>query len=301
MGALEPFVTILLGFVIGLLVGLTGVGGAALITPSLVIFLGMNPVVAVATGLVYLIPTKIVAAAQHLRQKNVEPKLALVMGLAAVPTAVIGAHLVSVLHRNEATRALTSHYLALGLGVLLIAISVSLLWDICPILARNRKKSQDEESSSNSTLELWLAVPVGAIVGFVVGMTSVGGGCLIVTALIFIYRLPIRKIVGTNILVAAILVIAGGVTHFVEGNADILTTGLLLVGAIPGVILGCRAVMRAPATFLKILVTLAILASGVTLVAKNLKAPAPEDDLVPPETIQAVSLYLPPSPPPRTS
>jgi len=274
MGALEPFLTVALGFVIGLLVGLTGVGGAALITPSLVIFLGMDPVVAVATGLVYLIPTKIIAAAQHLRQKNVEPKLAVVMGLAATPTAVIGAHMVSVLHRNEATSAVTSYYLALVLGILLAGIGVMLLWEVCPFPSRKQNDKQNDAPALDQRHgNLVLAALIGAVVGFVVGMTSVGGGCLVIAALIFFYKLPIRKMVGTNILVAAILVIAGGLTHFVEGNADIPIVGFLLVGAIPGVILGSKAVMRAPATLLKILVSLAILASGVTLVVKNVRPP----------------------------
>ncbi len=137
---LTPVIKIALGFIVGVMVGLTGVGGAALMTPSLVIFLKMNPVTAVATDLLHAIATDIVGAVQHIRQKNAELALSLAIALGAAATAVLGATVLTVFHEKAATRQATETYLAVGLGALLIGISAMMIWQtFSPRWGRQRK------------------------------------------------------------------------------------------------------------------------------------------------------------------
>jgi len=293
MELLVPLAKVGLGFFVGFMVGLTGVGGAALMTPSLVIFLRMNPVTAVATDLLYAIVTDIVGAAQHIRQKNAELTLSIAIALGAAPTAVLGASILTTLHRNKATRLATEKYLSLGLGILLIGISSMILWQTFSSRWANRGNGttapRPQPVRKIPFRMLAVGFAIGALIGLVVGMTSIGAGCLVVTALVFIFKIPMRRIVGTTIVVAAVLVTSGGITHLLKGNAHPPTAALLLIGSLPGVILGSKLAMHAPGTLLKVIVSLAILTSGITLVVKSVRDREVEEPLHSPVQVETVS------------
>jgi len=225
-----------LGFIVGLLVGLTGMGGGALMTPALILLGLARPAIAVGTDLVWGTLTKAVGAFVHCRQKTVDFAIVKRLAIGSIPGALAGLALLAVLHKHgdQAMDRAIVHLLAIAL----MCVALSLF------IRTFRGRVSPLETSSASLVHngpAWLTSVLGGVVGFLVSLTSVGSGSLIVACLVVLYpRATMRRIVGSDILHALLLVGVSALGHLGLGSIDFPLLGALLIGSIPGVWLGSR-------------------------------------------------------------
>lgn len=256
-GAISPG-TALVGFMVGLLVGLTGVGGAALLTPVM-LWMGVSPTMAVGTDLFYNSVTKLFGTLQHWRQKTVNWKLTLYLAAGSVPGAVAAVMLLNVFaaffHNHESV-------LRTILGVMLVVAAAAILFR----LFGAKKQTQDNRWQQKPLEEKkGLTVSIGFVLGFLVGLTSIGSGSLFALALLYLYRLKSSDVVGTDIAHAFFLVTAAGLLHAGLGNVNFGLAFNLLIGSVPGVLIGSRLSSAVPTKPLRAAVAALILLSGISL------------------------------------
>jgi uncharacterized membrane protein YfcA len=233
------FPLVLMSFGVGILIGLTSMGGAALMAPFLILVLGVRPVTAVGTDLVYGAVTKIVGAWVHLKQGTVDMAAVRKLAYGSIPGGLVGSFLVILLPRFTHD---AEHYVKRAIGALLVIIAIILL---VRVLTRFR-----ETAPSPKTLQFLNekgAVIWGAVVGFCVGATSVGSGSLLAPFLMMLYPTKPSKVVGTDVFHAAILVSVTGIAHATSGGVEWQLVPWLLAGSIPGVLLGSRMAAHVPA------------------------------------------------------
>jgi uncharacterized protein len=231
------------GFVVGLLVGLTGMGGGAVMTPALILLGWARPLVAVGTDLMWGALTKSVGALAHYRQGTVDLSIVKRLALGSVPGALVGLTLLSYLHHREG--AATDRIVVRVLGVALMGVALSLF-------IRTFRGSRAEIAGSATPWPEWSVSVVGAAVGFLVSMSSVGSGSLIVACLVVVYpTTPLRRIVGSDILHALILVGVSALGHLGLGSVNFPLLAALLLGSIPGVWLGSRMSLVFPEKILR--------------------------------------------------
>jgi len=251
------------GFGVGVLVGTTGVGGGSLMTPALILVFGTAPTTAIGTDLAYAAVTKTVGGWRHFRKGTVEMRIALWLATGSIPGALGGVY---VLHLLEQ---------ALGRGTfddtLLTMVGGALLLTSVAVLARALLRHVKGERESVEPFERRhkiSAVLVGLSVGFVLGLTSAGSGALIAVGLIMIYRLTPRRVVGTDVFHAALLLWVASIAHLVSGNVDLLLAGNILIGSIPGVWIGTNLSTRLPDGALRPALGIVLLAAGLALFNK---------------------------------
>jgi uncharacterized membrane protein YfcA len=245
------------GFLVGLFVGLTGMGGGAVMTPFLISVVGVGPVVAVGTDLVYSAVTKIVGAWLHARQKTVDFHLVRRLAIGSIPAGLLAVGAIAFLpdagvDANQAVRR------ALG-GVLVLVALVT--------LARMfTARDQLVSTRWRPVLEGRGTIAAGAVVGALVGFTSVGSGALLVPFLFCVYPLRPARIVGTDVFHAAILVSVTGLAHAGGGRVDWLLAATLLTGSIPGIYIGTWMAPRAPVHMLRVGLASLLLITGLSLI-----------------------------------
>jgi uncharacterized membrane protein YfcA len=254
---------IFFGLGIGMLVGMTGMGGASLMTPLLILVFGISPVTAIGTDIFYAAITKSVGGVQHLRLKTVHRGLAFWLAVGSVPSAIAGVYVIELLQRRYGDDL---DQLVLGMlgGALLVVGTATLLRSI--FLSN---VIQERYAMHLYTRHIVAAVITGAVTGFVIGLTSAGSGTLIAIALIAIFRLVPTRVVGTDIFHAAVLLWAAGIAHWIGGNVDFLLAGNILIGSVPGVLLGGLLAVRAPLGFLRTALAVVLIASGTVLIANE--------------------------------
>ncbi len=255
---------VLFGFGIGAMVGMTGMGGGTLMTPLLIFFFGVKPVTAIGTDIFYAAVTKTVGGWRHLRMGTVNMSLALWLAAGSVPAAVTGVWAISVLQGKVGEERLDSIVYALLGGTLLMVGIITLARAL--ILSKLIEERDDFELKRRHKLA---AVAIGVTTGFVIGITSAGSGTVIAILLISVYRLTPRKVVGTDVFHAAILLWAAGIAHWVGGNVDFVLAGNILLGSVPGVIVGAHYAARAPVSFLRTALGVVLIASGIVTVQKG--------------------------------
>lgn len=260
----------LAGFIVGGVVGLTGMGGGALMTPILVLFFGVPPLAAVSNDLVVSAITKPVGSFVHLRKGKVNMALVRWLCLGSVPFAFIGVLIARSLGPGEQVQTVIKY----ALGIALIIASASLIVrSYLRLLERSRRRQERILGLNNQTVELVPVkvrpiptVAIGAVGGLFVGMTSVGSGSLIIIALIFLYpSLEATALVGTDLVQAVPLVISAAVAHILFGDFQWGITLPLLLGTIPGVYLGARYSAHAPGGIVRRVLSLVLLASALKL------------------------------------
>src|ERR687892_1938415 len=254
---------IVFGFGIGLLVGMTGMGGASLMTPLLILVFGIKPVTAIGTDIFYAAVTKTVGGWKHMKLGTVHKGLAFWLAVGSVPSAIAGVWVIELLQQRYG-----DHLDALVLGMLGGAL---LVVGIATLLRSLFLAGVIQERSAMHLYRRHIiaAVCTGVLTGFVIGLTSAGSGTLIAIALIAIFRLTPQRVVGTDIFHAAVLLWAAGIAHWVGGNVDFGLAGNILLGSIPGVILGTNLSVKAPQAFLRRALAVVLIASGVTLIGKE--------------------------------
>lgn len=250
---LDPSVA-LAGLGVGFVVGLTGMGGGALMTPVLVLLFGIQPLAAVSSDLVAAVVMKPVGGGVHLRRGTVRLDLVKWLALGSVPAAFAG---VLVLRAIGAARVQDRLQVLLGI-VLLVAAGA--------MIARWFLQSRRAPSSETVRVRALPTVLVGVVGGLVVGMTSVGSGSLMIVALMILYpALSTRELVGTDLVQAIPLVLSAALGHVLFGHLDVGLTGALLLGSIPGVYAGARLSSRAPDAIVRPALATVLLASALKL------------------------------------
>jgi uncharacterized membrane protein YfcA len=250
------------GLGVGVLVGMTGIGGGSLMTPLLILVFGVKPVTAVGTDLAYAAVTKTVGGYKHWRQRTVELSLSTWMAIGSVPAAVGGVYVLSVLERSYGREFD---------DLLLTLLAAALLLCGAATLARAFMKRFHERERADLRLarrHKLGAVTLGVFVGFVLGVTSAGSGALIAVGLILGFRLVPTRVVGTDVFHAAILLWAAAVAHIVAGNVDFPLAANILVGSVPGVWAGSHWSVRVPVPVLRATLAVVLIGSGLALLVK---------------------------------
>jgi uncharacterized membrane protein YfcA len=257
----------LAGLLIGLLVGVTGMGGGSLMTPLLVLFFGFQPSIAIGTDTVHGAIFKSFGAAQHRRLGHVHARLTAWMLLGSAPFSLIGVGVSWWLKKRygagyeDTAKAI--------LGVALVACGIAFL-----VKAYLHSAPEDKPFILRRRDRV-IAVATGIVGGFVVGLTSVGSGTIFGLVMLIAFPLTAAKIVGTDIFHAAVLLAVAGVGQLAAGHVDLGATGWLLIGSVPGVLIGGRLTVRLPDRALRI-----ALASTLTLAGVKLLDPPGSDAIV---------------------
>ncbi len=255
---------VLFGLGIGVLVGMTGMGGGSLMTPLLILIFGINPTTAIGTDIFYAAVTKTVGGWRHFKMKTVNMELVKWLALGSVPAAVSGVALVSVLADHIGEDRLDSLvYAVLGGTLLMVGIVTLARALILRELIDERDRFEVERRHKVA------AIVIGATTGFVIGITSAGSGTVIAILLIAVYRLAPKKVVGTDVFHAAILLWAAGIAHWVGGNVDFVLAGEILLGSVPGVIVGASLSDKAPQGFIRTALGVVLVGSGVVTIQKG--------------------------------
>jgi uncharacterized membrane protein YfcA len=249
----------LAGLIVGFAVGLTGMGGGALMTPILVLLFGVAPLAAVSSDLVASLIMKPVGAAVHAGRGTVRWNLAGWLALGSVPAAFLGVIFVKSI--GHGTRVQTIVSVALG-AVLLLAV-VALLMKMYLDHRNGSSRGVDEQIRIKRVPTL----AIGASIGFIVGITSVGSGTLVIILLLFLYpRLRGSQMVGTDLAQAIPMVGSAAIAHIVFGDFKLGLTLSILIGSIPGVLIGASVSSYAPTAFLRGALAAVLLVSGLKLV-----------------------------------
>ena len=252
----------LAGLLVGVLVGMTGMGGGSLMTPILIILFGFDAKVAVGTDILHGAVFKSFGAVRHRMLGTVHARLALWMLAGSAPLSLVGvevANSVGTSSMNTLERLVGGALIAGGVGWL-VKTFITGRGDDAPFLLARRDKV--------------IAVAIGAICGFVVGLTSVGSGTFFGLAMLLVYPLTAQKIVGTDMFHAAALLWVAGISHLLHGDVDTHAMAWLLVGSIPGVLLGSQLVIRVPERALRVAFVAILVLSRIKIVG------APQANLI---------------------
>ena len=245
------------GFGVGLLVGMTGVGGGSLMTPLLILLFGIHPSIAVGTDLLYAAATKTGGSLVHGWSQSIHWPAVMRLASGSIPASIATLLVLWQLDLNgDAARGLVN----LVLSFALFLTATSLIFRAAIMERYRRKERLDAATTGNAT------VLVGVALGVLVSISSVGAGAVGVTALLLLYpRLPMARIVGSDIAHAVPLTLVAGIGHWALGSVDWALIGVLLIGSLPGIIVGSYFAVRVPETVLRLL-----LASVLILVAGKL-------------------------------
>jgi uncharacterized membrane protein YfcA len=252
------------GFGIGLLVGMTGMGGASLMTPLLILIFGVQPVTAIGTDIFYAAVTKTFGGIQHLRAGTVHKGLAFWMAVGSVPAAIAGVGVIAYLQDTVGEDKLDGIIFGiLGATLLVVGLSTALRTIFIPDVIKERYALHLQRR------HIIAAIATGVTTGFVIGLTSAGSGTLIAIILIAVFRLTPQRVVGTDIFHAAVLLWAAGLAHWIGGNVDFGLAGNILVGSVPGVLIGGRLAVKSGKNLLRGLLSVVLIASGIALITKG--------------------------------
>lgn len=252
---------ILIGFIVGTLIGMTGMGGGALMTPILITILKIEPIIAIGSDIVYAAITKIAGSYQHIKQKTVDFTLVKNLAIGSVPGAIAGS-LLSYIMKDSGINIDEFIRIALGTALCTISVllSISLFWNI-----NNYKDKLHHWLKIDKYKKIAVAL-VGLLGGLLVGLTSVGSGTIMIVLILIIYNTSLRKIIGSDIVHATILLFTAGLAHLFVGNVDWQLVIFLLIGSIPGVILGSKLSSFIPKNIIRSLLIILLLVFGFKMI-----------------------------------
>jgi hypothetical protein len=246
---------ILVGFVVGVLIGLTGVGGGVLLLPVLIFGLRVPAIVAVGSDALFNFFTKIPASILHLKRGTVRRKVVLALAVGSIPGSIGGVALLT--HIRSLYGDGVNHFIKTAIGCLLIVI---------PILLLFQRSIEEHVATRPPTLKNFAGMAViGLVAGFLVGMTSVGSGSIIMMLMLLFYSFSPKVNVGTDIVHAVILTGVTGLLHFRLGNVDPWLVGSLLIGSIPGGLVGSHLSTRVPMMWLRRILCTLLLITGARM------------------------------------
>jgi uncharacterized membrane protein YfcA len=255
------------GLLIGLLVGLTGMGGGALLTPLLILLFGFKPTLAVGTDIMHGAIFKTFGAMRHRRLGTVHARLTFWMFLASAPLSLVGVELAEYLERHYGDGVESAGAKVIGAALVLGALGLG-----AKTFVRRGVQAVDLPFLLTRRDRL-IALALGASGGFIVGLTSVGSGTFFALVMLLVFPLTAAKIVGTDIWHAAALLWVAGISHLLHGNVDLGAMGWLLLGSIPGILIGSQVTVRMPEGALRIALATTLGVSGVKLLEPPLTGP----------------------------
>ncbi len=248
----------LAGLIVGIVVGLTGMGGGALMTPILVIGFGIEPLAAVSSDLVAAVVMKPIGGSIHFRRGTVHTGLVKWLALGSVPGALVGSYWISHLSGD------IGDTVKIVLGVVLLIAAAAMV--ARGYLSSHRPSGVTGDEALRVPVRRVPTFLIGLFGGLIVGMTSVGSGSLMIVALMLLYpTLSSKELVGTDLVQAVPLVLAAAIGHLIWGEFELGLTGSLLVGAVPGVIIGAHVSSRAPDRIIRPILVLVLALSGLKL------------------------------------
>ena len=246
---------IFVGFIVGTLIGMTGLGGGVLLLPILIFGLQVPAIIAVGSDALFNFFTKIPAGLLHLRKGTVRRRVVLGLALGSAPGSIAGVAYLT--HLRALYGAGVNDFIKSAVGFLLIVIPTLLLF---------QTRIEERVANRPPTMKSFAGMAgIGLIAGFLVGMTSVGSGSIIMMLLLLFYSYPPKVMVGTDIVHAVLLTGIAGFLHFQAGNVDPALVASLLVGSIPGGVLGSYLSTRIPVPWLRRILCAILLATGARM------------------------------------
>ncbi len=256
---IDPYI-VLGSAVVGLLVGMTGAGGGALMTPMLILLFGVTPAAAISSDLVASVVMRPIGAGVHLRAGTVHRRLVVLLACGSVPAAILGSYLLSVMGGSKSD--IKHIELILGAALLIGAAAMALRY----VLDRRSGDAREGEINEIAPRPL-VTVLIGIIGGLIVGMTSVGAGSLMIVLLLFAYpAISAKRLVGTDLTQAVPLTIAAGVGALLFGKVQFGLTASLIIGSVPAVFIGSLLSASVPDRYIRPAIAFVILASGLKYV-----------------------------------
>ena len=249
----------LTGLLIGVLVGLTGMGGGALLTPILVLLFNFKPTYAVGTDILHGAVFKTFGAVRHRRLGNVHARLTVWMFIGSGPFSLLGVATASWLEDAYGDSVQSAEGYAIGAALVLGAIGLVLKTFV------KRGVQPSEGGFVLQRKDKLRAILIGAVFGFIVGLTSVGSGTFFGLVMVMIYPLTVARIVGTDIFHAAALLWVAGIGHLAQGNVDLHAMAWLLLGSVPGIWVSSRFTVQLPQDALRLALAGVLALSGIKL------------------------------------
>ncbi len=246
---------VVIGVFVGVLIGMTGLGGGVLLLPLLIFGLKVPAIVAVGSDAAFNFVTKIPSSSVHLLRGTVRRKVVMALAVGSVPGSILGVKLLQ--HLRVLYGAGVNDFIKTAVGVLLVLVSSLLLL---------QRKIEAQVANRPPTAKSFAGMAViGVVAGFLVGMTSVGSGSIIMMLLLLFYSYPPKVMVGTDIVHAVVLTGVTSLMHFRLGNVDLSLVGYLLIGSIPGGLLGSYLSTRVPVLWLRRILCAILLTTGARM------------------------------------
>ncbi|MFZ0042610.1 MAG: sulfite exporter TauE/SafE family protein [Solirubrobacteraceae bacterium] len=253
---IDPYI-VLGSAIVGLLVGMTGAGGGALMTPMLILLFGVTPSTAISSDLVAAVVMRPIGAAVHWRAGTVNTKLVGWMVVGSVPAAFLGTYLLHLMGNAKSAE----NHIEVFLGAALLVGAGAMLLRF--VLDRRGGNSRDGFVTDVSVRPV-LTLAIGIVGGVIVGLTSVGSGSLMIVGLLFVYpRLGANQLVGTDLSQAVPLTLAAAIGALIFGHVEFAVTGSLIIGSVPGVLIGSLLSSTVPDRYIRPVIAFTILASGL--------------------------------------
>ena len=243
------------GFIVGVLIGMTGLGGGILLLPILIFVLRVPAIIAVGSDALINVFTKLPAGLMHLHKRTVRPRVVLALAAGSVPGSITGVAYLT--HLRTLYGAGVNDCIKSAFGFLLLIIPTFLFFET---------RIENEVLNRTSTMKTLAGITgIGLIAGFLVGITSVGSGSIVMMWLLLCYSFPPKVMVGTDIVHAVLLTGVAGFLHFRAGNVDSTLVASLLIGSIPGGVLGSYLSTRVPVPWLRRILCALVLAAGARM------------------------------------
>ena len=253
---IDPYI-VLGSAVVGLLVGMTGAGGGALMTPMLILLFGVTPTAAISSDLVASVVMRPIGAAVHWRAGTVNRRLVVLMACGSVPAAILGSYLLSLM--GDSPTDVKHIEMILGTALLIGAAAM-----ILRFFLDRRSGAERDAHVSQITPRPALTILVGVIGGVIVGLTSVGSGSLMIVMMLFLYpMISAKQLVGTDLTQAVPLTLAAAVGALIFGNVQFGLTASLIIGSVPAVFIGAKLSSSIPDRYIRPVIAFVILASGL--------------------------------------
>jgi uncharacterized membrane protein YfcA len=256
---IDPYI-VLGSAIVGLLVGMTGAGGGALMTPMLILLFGVTPSTAISSDLVAAVVMRPIGAAVHLRAGTVNLRLVRWMVIGSVPAAFLGAYLLRVMGHAKSAQ----HNIEIALGAALLVGAAAMVLRFALDRRTGQRRTGVVAQVQGRPL---VTIAIGIVGGIVVGMTSVGSGSLMIVLLLFVYpTLGAGQLVGTDLTQAVPLTLAAALGALVFGHVELGVTGSLIIGSVPAVLIGSLLSSSVPDRFVRPAIAFVIFASGLKYV-----------------------------------
>lgn len=253
------------GLIVGLIVGLTGVGGGSLMTPILIFFFGVKPYVAVGTDLLFAAFTKMGGTIQLARAKRIDWPVVLTLSAGSVPAAIVT---LVILHQSGPASAAVQSVMTSTLGVALLLTAAATLYKALRGKAAPKTLAPENEARAVRPIHWALPPLFGAVIGTLVTLTSVGAGAIGVTVLMLLYPLlPLPRIVAADIAYAVPLTLVAGAGHASLGSVDWSMLAALLAGSLPGIWIGSHLMHKTPERLVRSMLSVLLAYAGLKLIS----------------------------------